>query len=236
MIRHDPWHLRLPTFEEERRYLRLTSIHQLTQRWMLEIARKDDLGVHTMERTAKPVLNQNLWLLEKIKLDELPPSLQDMVDAPTVTDFLNELEDLIWIVQSSNLENMLSNATDRISLINVLEKASWQTGKAYAEAKWPHFKAAQLQSYFDAIEPSPIGGDRAFVLERNTEVECSFYWTKSPLAHPSLSRMKDVLVYCQLYHEWIRGFFYGLSRNLRVDILATQLGSHKTWKISLRPY
>jgi hypothetical protein len=182
------------------------------------------------------VLNQNLWLLEKIKLDELPPSLGDMVDAPQVSEFLNELEELVWIVQSSNLENMLSNATDRISLINVLEKASWQTGKAYAEAKWTNFQSSGLRSYFDAIEPSPVGGSQAFILERNTEVECSFYWMRSPLERPSLSRGPEVMVHCQLYHEWIRGFFYGLSRNLRVDILPAQLGSHRAWKISLQFY
>lgn len=227
-----PWHQRLPTFDEERRYSRLTAIHQLTQRWMKEITTEES-ATYRLERAARPELTQNLWLLEKIKLDVLPPELRDLVDASAVSEFLDELEELIWIVQSSTLENMLSHATDRVSLINVLEKASWQTGKAFAETKWPHFKVEDIRSYFDAIEPSPVGGHLSFVLERITDQECSFYWMRSPLQHTSISRSPEVMPHCQLYHEWIRGFFYGLSRNIRVDIFPTQLAGRRTWKINL---
>ncbi|MBS1960106.1 MAG: hypothetical protein JST80_11580 [Bdellovibrionales bacterium] len=229
---NEPWHQRLPNFEEERRYFRLIALHQLTQRWMREITPSGD-GTYRLERTARPELEQNLWLLEKIKLDVLPPDLHDIIDASKVSEFLVELEELIWIVQSSTLENMISNSKDRVSLINVLEKASWQTGKAYAESKWPHFHPSGLRSYFDAIEPSPLGGRGGFVLERATAEECGFYWMKSPLTLPSVARSPEILTHCQLYHEWIRGFFYGLSRNLRVDILPAQLGSNKSWKINL---
>jgi hypothetical protein len=228
-----PWHIRQPSFEEERRYFRLIALHQLTERWMREISRKDELGFQ-IERTSRPVLKQNLWLLEKIKLDELPPSLYDMVDAPTVGEFLDDLEELIWIVQSSTLENMLTHAHDRISLMNVLEKSSWQTGRQYAESKWSPFQANHIRSYFDAIATSPLGGQQAFVLERLTDQECSFYWMKSPHDRPAVSRSPEIVAHCQLYHEWIRGFFYGLSRSLRFDILPTHLGHKKTWKITIQ--
>lgn len=232
----DPWHVRQPQFEDERRYFRLLSIHQMTQRWMKEISRKDELGFQ-MERTARPVLNQNLWLLEKIKLDELPPRLEDLIDATEVKEFLADLEDLIWIVQSSTLENMLVGSKEPVSLINVLEKASWQAGRAYAEERWPQFEAQRFTDYFDALAMNPIA-DRsdlkpAFILERESSSECSIYWKSSPQDRPSILRSPAVLTHCRLYHEWIRGFIYSLSREVKVEILATLLGGQNTWKIIL---
>ena len=237
----ESWIARQPNFEEERRYLNLIELHRLTQVWLNELNPADAAAnTHRLDRVIRPEFSQNLWLLEKLKLDQLPPELAKMVDAQSVTDFLSELEETILIVQITTLENAMQNTADHISLMNLMEKISWKHGKLLAEKRWPQFMAAtEAQApihYFQALKDSPLWTTQAtppFLLERNTATLCSFYWLQSPLAKASLKISPRVLELSRLYHEMIRGFFYGLSRGLKVDITPALLNEHKAYHLNL---
>lgn len=237
-----PWNLREPNFEEERRYFNLIELHKLTQGWLHEINPAEAAAnTHRLERVIRPELTQTLWLLEKVKLDQLPPDLSKMVDAQSVAQFLDELEETILIVQMTTLENAMDNTTDPVSLMNLLEKVSWKHGRALAERRWPHFTAdheLMPENYFHALMDSPLWTQKAatdlpFLLERATPSACSFYWIQSPLAKPSLRISNRVMDLCQLYHELIRGFFYGLSRSLKIEIIPTLFNEQKVYHLTL---
>jgi|GEM_PF-2309339 len=239
------WNQRQPIFEEERRYFNLIDLHKLTQAWLHELNPADADTAHRLERVIRPELAQNLWLLEKIKLDQLPPELSRMVDAQSVGEFLNELEETVQIVQITTLENALDHTTDAVGLMNLLEKVSWKHGKSIAERRWPDFSGSadlsghEPKKYFQALTDSPLWTPSAkhelpFLLERSTPSRCSFYWLQSPHAKPSLSISPRVMELCQLSHELIRGFFYGLSRSLKVDIVPTLLHERKVYHLTLR--
>jgi len=238
------WNQRQPIFEEERRYFNLIDLHKLTQAWLHELNPADADTAHRLERVIRPELAQNLWLLEKIKLDQLPPELSKMVDAQSVGEFLNELEETVQIVQITTLENALDHTTDAVGLMNLLEKVSWKHGKSIAERRWPDFSGSDLadrepKKYFQALTDSPLWTPSAkqefpFLLERSTPSRCSFYWLQSPHSKSSLSISPRVMELCQLSHELIRGFFYGLSRSLKVDIVPTLLHERKVYHFTLR--
>jgi hypothetical protein len=237
------WNTRAPKLEDERRYQHLIEIHQLTQTWLNELAPKSPAAAtesHRLERFIPPNLVQNLWLLEKVRLDQLAPQLESVIDATTVTEFLSHLEEDIWLVQMAVIDNALKNTSDPAGLTNLLEQTSWQYGKTIAEKNWPFFEANQKKleewnaiSFFKALHASPLAGAHDFLIERQIPLECSFFWVKSPLARPSLKLNPQVFVLCQLYHQFLRGFFYGLSRSLTVEVTPTSLGNQKTWRINL---
>jgi hypothetical protein len=232
------WNTRNPKLEDERRYQRLVEIHQLTQTWLTELEPKTSATAEKSHRLERFV--QNLWLLEKVRLDQLPPQLDSVIDATTVPEFLGHLEEDIWLVQMAVLDNALKNTSDPAGLINLLEQTSWQYGKTIAEKYWPAFEENQKKlnewnaaSFFKALNASPLSGVNHFLAERQTQNEFSFFWIKSPLAKPSLNLNSNVLVLCQLYHQFLRGFFYGLARSVVVEVTPTSLGSQKTWRINL---
>lgn len=236
------WNLRNPTFEEERRYFNLIDLHKMTQAWLHELSPAEAHMAHRLERVIRPELAQNLWLLEKVKLDQLPPELSKMVDAQSVDEFLNELEETILIVQSTTLENAMEHTSDHIGLMNLLEKVSWKHGKALSERRWPNFSATDLKPYFQTLTDSPLWTQKSpkkspsevpFLLERTTQGLCTFYWLQSPHAKSSMRISARVMELCQLYHEFIRGFFYGLSRSLKVEIVPTLLHDQKVYHITL---
>jgi hypothetical protein len=237
-----PWHERLPNFEEERRYLNFIDLHKMTEAWLQEISPTMVGNTHRLERVVPSELAQNLWLLEKVKLDQLAPELSKMIDAQSVSRFLSELEETILIVQSTTLENALQTTKDRISLLNLLEKVSWKHGKALAEKRWPDFTSqiTDLETlspikYFQALMDFPLwnNDEPAFLLERTTPTLCSFYWLRSPQNVASLKLSPNMMELAQLYHEMIRGFFYGLSRSLKVEILPALLNDQKVYHITL---
>ena len=231
-----PWHERRTSLEDERRYLNLVETHGLTQVWLTEIAPSVDSekqNLHRIERTLRPELSQSLWLLEKIKLDQLPPRLSTLIDSTTTEEFLSELEETIWIVQTTTLENAMEATADRIGLLNLLEKASWNYGKKVAEKRWPNFESRSPMDCFNAFLDSPLASPQGFLLESHHAKECSFYWLSSPLSRASILRSPVILELCRLHHEFMRGYFYTLCRNLRVHFTPSAFASTKTFRITL---
>jgi len=224
------WNRRSPRYEEEQAYQSLIEIHHITQLWLKAIEPNPNATAYRLERFVPPNLVQNLWLLQKLKLDELPPELESVVDANSVREFIEEMEETIWIVQSSVLENALQNTTDPIGLTNLLEQVTWEQGKKVAETRWPNF---QSKDFFEALQDSPLWDKNAFLVERKTDSQVSFYWMKSPIAKASLKATPNVLILCQLYHQWIRGFFFGLSKSIQIEITPASLGGKKVWQINL---
>ena len=231
-----PWNERKTRLEDELRYQNLIDIHGLTQAWLTELSPSADshkLNLHKIERTLRPELTQSLWLLEKLKLDQLSPDLSTLVDSTTAEELLNELEETIWIVQTTTLENALETSKDKVGLMNLLEKVTWHYSKKIAEKRWPHFQSQDPLECFQAFRDSPLATAQGFLLEGHHGHECSFYWVSSPLSRESVSRSPTILELCRIYHEFMRGYFYSLCRSVRLYFVPSTLGALKTYKVTI---
>ncbi len=215
-----PWHERSSKIEEERQFKRLLTLHGLTDAWIHAITPGNEKS-HQLERLPKVALSQNLWFLEKMRLDELPHELHELVGAQSVPDFLKEFSMTLWTIQLSHLENALASTEDRVGLINLLQKTSWNYGKKCCEQLWDITRFDRPDAAYKAFLQSHFYGDNAFLLERDSSQELSFLWIHSPLQDLSLRDSPEVKTLCRLHEEWIRGFFYGLSRSIRFEAKET---------------
>ncbi|MBC7396630.1 MAG: hypothetical protein H7333_04230 [Bdellovibrionales bacterium] len=212
MMQTTPWHERDSTIEEEHRFKRLLSLHALTQCWTQVL---DNTDSNLIERMPKITLNQNLWLLEKARVDEITLELSALVGSQNIQEFLKELEETIWLIQISTLENAFSQTSDPALLKNLLKNASWSQGKKTAEQDWPNLPFTTLTDAYQAFTESHVNGKSGFLLGSAANQELGFYWKKSPIQNPSLNRSAQLEMLCELHSEWVHGFFYGLSRVIR---------------------
>jgi hypothetical protein len=212
----NPWHERRSTLEEDRQFKKLITLHSLTHQWTQALNGPNEEVSLRIERMPKITLRQNLWLLEKARLDEVLTELNTLVGEQKVSDFLLELYETIWLIQISTLENAFSETKDPALLMNLLKNASWTHGKKTAESEWSKMKSPDLLESFHAFKETQVDGERGFLLGRSSNSELGFYWVKSPYQNPALNTSEQVDVLSALHQEWIHGFFYGLSRKIRV--------------------
>lgn len=232
-ILDQPWHTRVPLYEEERRYTRILKIHQLTQNWLKELLPEHhDSTLYRIERMPQLELVQNLWFLERLKLDHLPPALSDIVDGTTVTELLNDLEETVWIVQASTLENALEQASDSKGLLSILDRISWSFGKVIAEEEKGN-SPRNARDFFSYFSTSFLSENRSFLLESYDDHHCNFYWTQSGLSKEFLkhSPARDELIH--LHAEMIRGYGYGLETTYKVDVAQAKLQKTDQIKITV---
>lgn len=217
-----PWHERNSKLEEERRFKQLLSLHGMTDAWIYAITPGDEKS-HHLERLPKITLNQNLWFLEKMRLDEMPLALHELVGSQSIPDFLRDFSSTLWIIQLSHLENAIAQTEDREGLINLLQKTSWNYGKKCCEQLWDLTRFDTLKAAFQAFLQSHFYETNSFLLEREANHELSFLWIHSPLQHTDLKESPEIKTLCNLHEEWMRGFFYGLSRSIRFQSRVTKL-------------
>lgn len=137
----------------------------------------------------------------------------------------------IFDFQNTSLKKAIAEAKSASSFYNQLQSSCWQYGKSLAEKDWPTANIDHPHDAFLALITLRVGflkNSDCFLLERKTDNACTFYWLSSPFDHLEL---------CMLYHEVFRGYFYHLSRNLRVEIHSSILPSSeqkvKAWKFNL---
>jgi hypothetical protein len=227
------WNERKSTMEQERRFKRLTSLHSLSDSWIQTLSPKEAAS-YRLERMAKVTLNPNLWQFEKNRLDQLPLNLEELVGAQDIDSFLAELESTIWIIQASTLENAETDATNRGELKNILEQASWNHGKLHAESIWGNPGNFNLREGVEAFMKTHVYSGAGFLIERNSPREITLLWKQSPRQNPSLRNSPALDLLCDLHEHWIRGFFYGASRNTAVSIAPTRLGEEVFPRFTLR--
>jgi hypothetical protein len=221
-----PWNQREPTIEQEIRFQKITLLHTLTDAWVKAITPQGDRP-HQMERMTRITLNQNLWLYEKARLDELPLELSKLVGSQSIDSFLNDLSDTAWIIQASTLENALSQTKKPDELISVLQKTSWNHGKNRAQETWRGAEMDSLSRAYDAFFESHPYAPNALLQEQFTANQIRFFWKQSPFQNKSLNGQSIVSALVNLHVEWIRGYFYSLSRKIRVDQELSDLNGSK---------
>ena len=160
--------------------------------------------------------------------------LSDLWSSPFLHEFKDNIQDnwdLIFRFQNDSLKKATTETTSATSFFNQLQNSCWQYGKSLAEKDWPTANIDHPYDAFLALATLQVGflkNSECFLLERKTKNACTFYWLSSPIEHTAL---------CMLYHEVFRGYFYHLSRNLRVEIHSSILPSSadkmKAWKINL---
>lgn len=216
------WNERPSSFEQERRFRRLTTLHTLTDAWIQAISPEEQAS-YRMVRMERMTLNQNLWLFEKARLDSLPLRLDQLVGAMEVDEFLDELKDTIWIIQASTIENALSQGSDPEEIASVLQQSSWKHGRDHAESIWGKDGQMSRDSAFEALMESHFYDPRAFWLERKSDHEISFIWRKSPYQLGILKTSSVLPLLGSIHEHWIKGFIYGVSRPTRVIAGETRL-------------
>jgi hypothetical protein len=172
--------------------------------------------------------------MEKKRLDDLPLRLEELVGAQEIDAFLSELEDTIWIIQASTLENAESVAPNREELLNILEQASWTHGRAGAEEIWGKKGNFNLREGVEAFLKSHGYGAGSFQLERDSPREITLIWKRSPQKNPALLQSPVTEVLCSLHSHWIRGFLYGVSRNTEVTYGTTRIRDEEYPYFTLR--
>jgi hypothetical protein len=213
-----PWHERRSTLEEERQFKKLITLHSLTHQWTQAMSGgNEEASVLRIERMPKITLRQNLWLLEKARLDEVLTELNTLVGEQKVSDFIAELYETIWLIQSSTLENAFSETKDPSLLMNLLKNAAWTHGKKTAEQEWSKLESPDLHSAYHAFLETHVDSEKGFLLGRSSEHELGFYWIRSPYQNAALNTSPQIETLCSLHQEWIQGFFYGLSRKIKVS-------------------
>jgi hypothetical protein len=216
------WNERPSSFEQERRFRRLTALHTLTDAWIHAIS-PEEQSSYRLARMERMTLNQNLWLYEKTRLDALPLRLDQLVGAMTLDEFLDELKDTIWIIQAATIENVLSQGSDPAEIASVLQQSSWKHGRDHAESIWGTDGRMSRDSAFEALMESHIYDPHAFWLERKSEHEISFIWKKSPHQLGILKTSSGLPLLGATHEHWIKGFIYGVSRQTRVIAGETRL-------------
>jgi hypothetical protein len=227
------WNERRSTLEQERRFKRLISLHSLSDSWIQTLSPKESAS-HHLERMAKVTLNPNLWQFEKNRLDHLPLNLEELVGAQEIDAFLAELESTIWIIQASTLENAETEAASRGEMKNILEQASWNHGKLHAETIWGNRGNFNLREGVEAFLKTHVYGNGSFLKERDSNREITLIWKQSPRQNPSLQNSPALDLLCALHEHWIRGFFYGASRNSSVQCGLTRIREESFPHFTLR--
>ncbi len=227
MIESKYWNERHPTLEQSRKFKRLLVLHQLTGAWTQALSTLE-ASSFSMERMPKITLQQNLWLLEKSRVDELSVDLQSLIASEDISTYLEELAETIWLIQLSTLENALSQSSDTSLLVNIFKTTSWSQGKKAAETDWPHAKISNLIDAYSALLETHSDESSSFLIGQSTAHALSFYWSKSPYLRSTLNHSVQVETLVQMHEEWIHGFFYGLSRNFQCTSHPT-LVDGKTW-------
>ncbi len=216
------WNERRSTLEQERRFKRLIALHSLSDSWIRTLSPKESAS-HHLERMAKVTLNPNLWQFEKNRLDQLPLNLEELVGAQEIDGFLNELESTIWVIQTSTLENAETEASNQGEMKNILEQASWNHGKLHAESIWSERGNFNLREGVEAFLKTHVYGQGSFLKERDSVREITLIWKHSPRQNPTLQNSSALELLCALHEHWIRGFFYGASRNTSVRCGTTRI-------------
>ncbi len=222
MSSNGTWNERISTLEQERTFKRLIALHTLTDAWVKTISPQSE-PTHRIERMTKVTLNPNLWLFEKMRLDQIPLELEKLVSAQSIDDFLKELKNTIWIIQVSTLENALGQGTSTLEMENILQQTSWNHGRAYAESIWGTSGSFALQEAYDAFCASHWYGQNDFLTETRSELEIRLIWRNPPSENPSIKTSEGAPLLCTLHEHWIRGFFYGVSRKVKTNIRSTTL-------------
>ena len=212
MIGTHPWNHREPTIDQNRKFDRLLFLHQLTGAWTKALTHLESPSF-SIERMPKITLQQNLWLLEKMRLDEISLDLRTLVAAEDIDTFLHELAETIWIIQLSTLENALNQTTDIPLLINIFKTTSWAQGKAVAELEWKSANLTELKQGYQALVETHSDSPSSFLLGQSNSNSLSFFWRNSPYQNEVLNRSSRLEKLTEMHEEWILGFFYGLSRN-----------------------
>jgi hypothetical protein len=212
------WHERIPLLEEERRYENLLYLHYLTCAWtdvLTANAPKEDFR---LERFVPPDLTQDLWLLEKLRFDRLPPDLERIVDETSVKETLDHLEKFFWSIQIALLDNVAKNIQDELQknlVFGRLETASFGEGRRRAKELW----SAQipLQNAKHAWIPLSSGPFGAWLLLRASDGDLELLWKGAPISRPEVAPFLQATRLQTLHEEWVRGFLYGLDSQMRIE-------------------
>ena len=228
----ESWNERNPSLEQERRFKRLISLHSLTDSWISKVSAKNEPS-HRLERVTRVTLNPNLWQFEKARIDHLPLNLEHLVGAQRIDDFLDELQETIWIIQASTLENISTSSSTQEDLTNVLQQASWNFGKTFSESIWGTAGDLSLKEAVHAFTQTHFYSEGSFITERIARHEATLIWKHSPDHDRTVKDSTAISILSSLHEQVIQGFFYTLSRSTRVRFGRTQFGLETYPYISL---
>lgn len=212
------WHERIPLLEEERRYENLLSLHYLTCAWTTVLSDASPKEDYRLERFVPPELTQDLWLLEKLRFDRLPPDLERIVDETSVAAALDHLETFFWSIQLALLDNVGKSVEDSAQnqlIFGRLETASFAEGRRRAGERFG--EVIPLQNAKQAWIPLSHGPFGSWILLRSSTLDLELLWKGAPIVRPEVIPFVQATILQALHQEWVRGFVYGLNPQLKIE-------------------
>lgn len=218
------WNERIPKIEEERHYQFLTQLHQLTQMWMNDLMEEPE--PYHIKRFVPPQFEQNIWILEKLKLDTLPPDLATLIGGDQVSAFLEELENTLWTVQEAVLSAALRTGSAE-EVFNRLEQSTWNYGKTLAHQAWGTSRRLDA-THVESFWPNPFSFHTPF-MELATQnhsperTSLQFLWFDHPRSRAIINRSPLIESLTQLHQQGFSGWVYGCNPTLKVQFCASSL-------------
>ncbi len=229
------WHERIPVLEEERRYENLLSLHYLTCAWTDLLSAAEPKEDYRLERFVPPELTQDLWLLEKLRFDRLPPDLERIVDETSVSETLDHLEKFFWTIQLALLNNVGRSTEDPTQsqlIFGRLETASFAEGRKRAKDRWGELLPLKKASLaWIPLKHGPFG---EWILLRSSSHDLELLWKGAPLVRAEVTPFMQANRLQMLHQEWVRGFIYGLNPELKVDFRIDPVDPSRSVRSTIR--
>lgn len=202
-----PWHTRVHTHDQERRYRKLIALHDITLEW-IEVLKLTPPGDLIREDLDEP----------------LSPHFEALLDDTSPEDVLIRLEEKIWKLQAHTLQAILKmNSYDPLeSLVPQLEQASWRLGRRASEANsqaLPEHLRHDLRSLVLTALESPFfpQGTEGFLIKRAVRDEIQLELHCCPHQKPWAEILQVADPLCTIHSQWLRGYAYGLNPRVALE-------------------
>lgn len=192
-----PWHERRFTHEQERKFKQLTHLHEITLEWVQTLQ---------LDVTLEPL------------------NLNRLLDDTSPEDVLKRLELEVWNIQVSTLDVLLKGtpSSEKSSLENILEQATWRLGRRTSELHPKEFSEmhrSDLRFLIWTTLESPFfpEGPNGFLIKRSLKNEVSIELRSCPhqKKNSAIREVADPL--CKIHSQWLRGFIYGYNPRIAMQ-------------------
>ncbi len=225
LMREQPWHIRKPNYEHYRWFTDLMDLHAMTTSWFRDLNIDQNSQNHQMKRVLAPEMKDNLQILSSLTKSSVPSDFEGYLDDAYPEEFLDRLEQTIWIVQAWSLRSILEKTpkSEIDALRNILEKSSWKSGRQCLQERWQELAKkgeTDIRILVAVFRDSPFSGypkHNPFLIRRAVTNELSVFLLNCPHQKPYLEVQSVADELCQLHHHWMHGFTYGVNTQIACE-------------------
>jgi hypothetical protein len=217
-MQHRPWHLRIPTLEQEQWYGNLREIHQMNTSWITAF----QLNFSVLSAQLGRKTQENLWMIPL--LPQAP--LKDLIEESSADEALKRLDRSLHHIQALIITHLLQNASPAPG--PQLEALSSESGMKCAQNRWIRHRSStsfqHLRSIWMAVQSSPFaggpGGRPLLLLKRLQAEEAQIERPRCPHYEDDVS-LEVAHLLCATQSAWIKGYVQALRPQTEVIYSST---------------